>query len=37
MYTDVCGNSSGQKCLAKGSRKENKYESVCIEINKCGT
>ena len=25
MYTDVCGNISGQKCHAKGRGKEIKY------------
>jgi hypothetical protein len=37
MYPDVCGNTSGQKCHAKGNRKEIKYKSLCIEINECGT
>ena len=32
MHTDTCGNTSGQKCHAKGSRKEIKYKSLCIEI-----
>jgi len=26
MNTDICGNASGQKCCAKGSRKEVKIQ-----------
>jgi hypothetical protein len=34
MHTDRCGNTSGQKCHTKGSRKEKKlkYRSLCTEI-----
>jgi hypothetical protein len=31
VHTDRCGNTSGQKCHAKGSRKENKCNSLWIE------
>ena len=34
MHTDRCGNTSGQKCHAKGSRKEIKYKSLCIKIQR---
>jgi hypothetical protein len=32
MHTDRCGNTHKQKCHAKGSRKGNKFKSLCIEI-----
>jgi hypothetical protein len=32
MHTDRYGNTRRQKCCAKGSRKELKYKSLCIEI-----
>jgi hypothetical protein len=31
MPNDMCGNTSGQKCNAKGSRKEIQYQSLCTE------
>jgi hypothetical protein len=34
MDTDRCGNTSGQKYHAKGSRKETKYKRLCIEIQR---
>ena len=34
MHTDRCGNTSEQKCHAKGSRKEIKYKILCIEIQR---
>jgi hypothetical protein len=34
MHTDRCGHTSGQKCHTKGSRKETKYNSLCIEIQR---
>jgi hypothetical protein len=30
----MCGNSRGQKCLAKGRGKEAKYKSFCVEIKR---
>jgi len=32
MHIDRCGNNSGQKCRAKGSRKGSKIQELCIEI-----
>ena len=34
MHTDRCVNTSEQKCHAKGSRKEIKCKSLCIEIQR---
>jgi hypothetical protein len=34
MHTDKCGNTSREKCHAKRSRKENKYKSLCIEMQR---
>jgi len=34
MHTDRCGNTRIQKCCAKGSGKELKYKSLCIEIQR---
>jgi len=34
MHTDRCGNTCGQKCCAKGSGKEVKYKSLCIETQR---
>ena len=34
MRTDRCGNTCGQECHAKGSRKEIKHKSLCIEIQR---
>ena len=34
MHTDRCGNTSRQKCCAKGSGKEVKIKRLCIEIQK---
>jgi len=33
MHTGRCGNTRGQKCRAKGSRKEVKYKNLCIDIH----
>ena len=34
MHTDRCGNTCRQKCCAKGSGKDVKYKSLCIEIQR---
>jgi hypothetical protein len=34
MHTDRCGNTGRQKCCAKGSGKEVKYNSLCKEIRR---
>jgi hypothetical protein len=34
MHTGRCGNICRQKCCAKGSGKEVKYKSLCIEIQR---
>jgi len=34
MHTDRCGNTRRQKCCAKGSGKEVKIQSLCIEIQR---
>jgi hypothetical protein len=34
MLTDICDNTSGQNCHAKGSREETKYKNLCIEIER---
>jgi hypothetical protein len=34
MHTIRLGNTSEQKCHAKGSRKEIKYKTLCIEIQR---
>ena len=34
MHTDRCGNTCRQKCCAKGSKKEVKNKSLCIEIQR---
>jgi hypothetical protein len=36
IHTDRCGNTSEQKCHAKGSRRENISVHV-LRCNKCGT
>ena len=34
MHTDRCGNARTQKCLAEGSGKKLKYESLGVEIQR---
>jgi hypothetical protein len=34
MRTDRCGNTSGQKCHTKGSRKETKIQGLCTEMQR---
>jgi len=34
MQTDRCGKNRRQKCCAKGSGKEVKIQSLCIEIQR---
>jgi len=32
MHTDSCGNTSGQKCRAKGSGKEAKIQELMYRV-----
>jgi hypothetical protein len=34
MHNDRCGNTREQKCHSKGTRKEKKYKSLSIEIQR---
>jgi len=33
-HTDRCGNTRGQECHAKGSGKEVKHETLCVEVQR---